>query len=1168
MKNRAYVLLLLLVFALSFSCFTIVASADEGFDENGDGGSFGDGFSWYFDYESATLTIEGEGVMPSYTSSYAQPWTAYRSSIEHIVIGEGITGIGNYCFAYSSVTEITIPDSVKSIGSDAFSGCSYLQTLVIGAGVEKIGNYAFYYCTSLEVIEYNAVRASDNSATNSIFYNAGKDGEGIAVTVGADVEYIPAYLFAPYVSSNTPYYMPKLTSVTFEEGSKCGKIGEYAFYGCSELASLTMGDRVENIGKKAFARCSSLSEIDLPSSLKIIGDYAFERCTSLLKAQIPSHVTSIGVSAYSDCTALREITVAESVESIGANAFYKCSALSLIKYQAVNVNSTSIAFDASSSSVDIVIGERVENIPAYLFYALNVSDVRFEDVRTCRSIGASAFGFSSMSGGVYINDVSAWAQISFADTYSNPIYYSGKLYIDGSPVTEAVFDVGTKNVGCAFSGLTSLERVTIENGAESIAEGAFLNCTALEYVSLPDTLTSIGPSAFANCASLRELNLPRGLTAIGAYAFSECTSLEYIGIPDSVTTVDSYAFSGCTGVRSIYIGESVTRLGSYAFYRCAAVEDIVYNARALGNLSSNNCVFMSVGTSGVGIELTVGSSAEHLPAYLFCPNSSYPSVKLTSVGFAEGSVCTSIGNGAFRLCDKLERVFVSSSVESIESGAFYGCSSLSYISLPFVGGRSSIKVSTPETCFGYIFGTSSYSGGVASAQYYSEDKSVTYYIPASLAEVEIRGGELFYGAFYSCKNIKTADISGACRIGERAFFGCTSLEELVVGESVSAIGNYAFSDCTSLERIYFDAEWMYALPDENYAFSDAGKNGDGITLTVGKNAGRIPAYLFCPTSYRNANAPRITSVVFEDGSVCESIGKYAFYNCVYIENVSLSDGVADIGEYAFYLNYSMTTLTLGTGLERIGEGAFYKCTAIESVSLPDGVTDIGKYAFSHCTSLRDLYIGVGALYIGVGSFGNCTALERITYNAENAYGFGYGESNGVFLDAGSAGEGITLVIGADVRVIPSYMFNSYHYDEYNPKITTVVFEAGALCTTIGEGAFRLCRSIEKITIPESVVSFEWYIFEGCPSVCLYVTDGSAAHEYAMANSLDYRIVAEDIDGDGEYTNADITLILRYLAGWDITESVAGEVARVLDLDRNGRVNNRDALVCIKRAMLA
>ena len=251
------------------------------------------------------------------------------SSLTSVIIPDSVTTIGNYAFsACTSLTSVVIPDSVTLIGTNAFSGCSSLTSVVIGASVTSIGDRAFSGCISLMEIQYNATECVDFSSSNYIFSYAGQTGEGITVTIGANVKKIPAYMFYPYAYDSST--APKIVSVIFEEGSVCESIGSYAFGYCSSLTSVVIGDSVTTIGDSAFYNCDSLTSVVIPDSVTSIGSNAFSSCSSLTSVIIPDSVTTIGNSAFEYCSSLTSVIIPDSVTTIGNSAFEYCSRLTSV----------------------------------------------------------------------------------------------------------------------------------------------------------------------------------------------------------------------------------------------------------------------------------------------------------------------------------------------------------------------------------------------------------------------------------------------------------------------------------------------------------------------------------------------------------------------------------------------------------------------------------------------------------------------------------------------------------------------------------------------------------------------------------------------------------------------------------------------------------------------
>ena len=296
-------------------------------------------------YYDLNVETKQAAVVRIYSSLY-QGEIVIPEYVEHKGATYSVTSIGNEAFLYCSVTSVTIGNSVESIGERAFDGCSGLTSVHISdiaawCNIDFVSRYysnPLYYAHHLYL---NGEEVKDlvipNSVT-SIGSSAFSGCSGLtSVTIPNSVESIEYGAF---------YDCSGLTSVTI--GNSVTSIGDLAFCGCFGLTSVTIGNSVTSIGNDAFCGCYGLTSVTIPNSVTSIGGEAFFGCFGLTSVTIGNSVESIGVNAFNGCSGLTSVTIGSSVKSIGEEAFANCSELLDVYCYAEKAPSTeSDAFNGS-----------------------------------------------------------------------------------------------------------------------------------------------------------------------------------------------------------------------------------------------------------------------------------------------------------------------------------------------------------------------------------------------------------------------------------------------------------------------------------------------------------------------------------------------------------------------------------------------------------------------------------------------------------------------------------------------------------------------------------------------------------------------------------------------------------------------------------------------------
>ena len=831
-------------------------------------------------------------------------------------------------------------------------------------------------------------------------------------------------------------------------------IGDYAFYGCFKLTSITIPDGVTSIGNYAFSGCEGLTSIVIPDSVTSIGGWAFECCSGLTSVTIGNSVTSIGGSAFSGCEALTSIVIPDSVTSIGKDAFTGCVAL-----ESIAVSEGNTVYHSNGNCL-------IETASRTL-------------IAGCKNSVIPADGSVTSIGGAAFSKCTSLTSIAIPDSVT--VIYGGQ--------SVSLFLCG------AFEGCTSLTSVTFgENSKlESIGDMTFLGCTALTNISIPSSVTSIGDSsffaegrAFSGCTSLVSVTFGENskLESICNMAFEDCKSLASITIPNSVTSIGYGAFENCLKV-SIYMHNN-----EYAKKYCETNNlkyQILSSILHEDETGSLKWVLYENGLFEISGNGEMPDYKDYSPWYKYRGS-------ITSVMIGDG--VTSIGNSAFSGCEGLTSITIPDSVTSIGNSAFSGCKDLTSITIPnsvtYIGNGAFSDCSA--------LGSITVSKG--NTVYHSKDNCL----------IETASRTLIAG----CKNSVIPTDGSVTRIGGDAFNGCTGLTSITIPGGVTSIGDYAFYNCPNVVIYFCNNEYAKKYCETNNlkyqilpSILHEGESGDlkwvlyenGLLEITG--SGKMSWSYSYDSSPWYAYRDSITSVTIGDGVT--SIGDYAFYECTGLTLINIPDGVMSIGNMAFYKCTGLASITIPDGVTSIGGGAFYDCSALESITVSEGntvyhsngncligtasktliagcknsvipadgsVTSIGEYAFYGCEGLTSITIPDSVTSIGAKVFYGCVALESITVSEGNTI---YHSNGDCLIETASK----TLIAGCRNSVIPAdgSVTSIGEYAFYGCEGLTSVIIPDSV-TSIGGWAFYYCTGLTSVTIPESITYIDNRAF-GC-----------------------------------------------------------------------------------------
>ncbi|MBK6088282.1 leucine-rich repeat protein [Ruminococcus difficilis] len=673
--------------------------------------------------------------------------------------------------------------------------------------------------------------------------------------------------------------------------------------------------------------------------------------------------------------------------------------------------------------------------------------------------------------------------------------------VDCKQIGSFVNENNNNTIKTAFDGFTSLEKIVFGENVKTIPDFAFYGLNYLNDITIPDSITSIGQYSFNGLTQFESITIPNTVQSIGNCAFADCTSLETITLSERLTTIGSGAFSNCEKLKEITIPKNVSYIGDCAFANCLCLKKINYKA--------TDCDHM-------GYLVYYGEDYDdELKSHVF---QNCPSVDSITIG----DNVTKIPNAAFRGIKHLDSFTVPENIISMGNYVFDEDASIN--TLYFNASNCDYQ---------------SYS--------YHDDGSESYIIESSFPHTmyidSICIGDSVNsipdGLFCNMQHISFIEIK--CKITELGNIqNCYNLKEIVLPDSITVFNSQAFKGCTQLEQ--------FNIPESLERVSRGALDDTAWYANQPDGVVYVGTVLY---SYKNTEHPE--TVTIKDGT--KAITSYAFERSN-IESISVPDSVTVIGEGAFKNCSELKQVHLGNGLTEIKGSTFYNCNNLETINIPMGVTSINSTrtsylwgptvydgAFENCSSLQHVYIPDSVETIGIEAFENCSSLQHV-YISDSVENIGIAS----FQNCTSL---CSVRMSRNISKIGEYAFKDTALKDITIRNSEVTISDEAFGYVTGEYNYNTGK----------------YDLERTDDFKMYGYKRSTTEVYAFLNRFIFEEISDkeylgDIDGDGEVSIIDATLIQRHLAEIPVYEYIE----QAADTDGDGSVTIIDA-TCIQRYLV-
>ena len=828
-------------------------------------------------------------------------------SLKIVKIPSKVTAIPDHCFeGCSSLESVTIPDGVTTIGSGAFKSCN-LNALTLPSTITSIGNEAFLYNNNLKSIICNA------ATPPTLGYNA--FSINIYPVIKVPISSIAAYRKASGWKVFTNYYGGEMIAdgITY----RIDENGAEVVAADSSLTEANIPSVVEFEGNqypvikivtKVFFGNANLIVVTLPESLTTLGYGAFSSCKSLRAVKIPSGVTAIPDQCFYGCSSLESVIIPEGVTTIGICAFAVCNLNALTLPESLEKIGVS-AFGSNSSLKSVNIPAKVKTIDESAFSYCGLTDLVIQE--GVQVIGQDAFSNNSLENLTLPSTITKIDDEVFShnnnlrtitcNAVTPPMLgYNAFYYSATSSVKVPLQSIAAYRQADGWKSFSNYY------GGEEIIDGVTYRIDdKAAYVRAVDK--TVSEICLAENVAFEGAQYP--LYKIADNAFAGNGSITLVTVPATVETIGSNAFDGVTYPIIKIKATTPPVLASKLPMLSAIVPPASVKAYKAANYWKDMTI---IGEGKNDIEVTTSATVDLTEAIMTQAKITPASVTSIKVhGPLTNDDIINALNTNMRSCYAID--LSDAEIEALPDGAFNGKIGLLEISLP--AGLKAIGNNAFNGCFALR-------------------NEVT--IPAG---VETIGSNAFAG----CRNAKfnPALPETLTAIGDYAFQNCANLYAVTLPASLQTIGEYAFY-ASSIQEIVLP-EGLFSLGDGAFWFCKALETADFVNsmeiISIPSNA------------FNGCSGLRKVYLPF----FVEEIGDYAFSGCKSLKSLNFfeCEEITKIGEFAFRGCRSLKSLDLFKceNLTTIGSRAFSGCTSLKSLNLPKSLETIGEYAFSGCQAI-------------------------------------------------------------------------------------------------------------------------------------------------------------------------------------------------------------------------